>query len=389
MILRALVAISLCPVLAPSASASFIPLRVPVGSLGQAPYQSAGLVEANFGRKSFSGSGAVALDRRLVFSCAHVVYDSGRWANRFAFARAYSGYLNPAPTEFSTARGYRVLEGYAANRYDDYFDYDFSVAYAGRDGDFGPALELADDVYASLTDPGSNKTVLGYPSYRDADFEPGFYLMHQTGPFDDPFTEDYGSDFSYDPPYLVIDGVSTGPGNSGGPVLIQDAGDADKWKLAGILVSGTDDSAGICSLGEQAKAAASDLLSNVVEADAYEQQITYGKTTVLRDNAARFNSIRFRVLPQGSQTVRICLYLDLATVYGDPVGPGEIEAQLRSPAGRIYPVAVDFIDATTKRIEVSGSAEVSEGGRWTLFIRDKSPGTASVLQRAVLSMTSK
>ena len=369
-----------------------IPRPVPESLLDLPPYNSAGLVKAAMGRKSFYGSAAVAMEKQLVFGCAHVVYDNGRWAESFGFARGYhqGEDKKPVSSDFTYARGFRLLEGYAANRHDDYFDYDFAVAYSGTGGDFGPVLNLAENAYNSLTG-GADKRILGYPAYYDWNFEPGGYYLHETGDFDDPFMEDEGFPpyyYGYGLPYLVIDGVSTGPGNSGGPVLVNNG---SSWELAGILVSGSWTSVGVYSLGGEAKAAADDLLDNVVMADAYEQQTAYAKRVVLPDNSPRSKSIRFNLRPSARQTVRIALYMNLTTADGTEIdaADGEIEAELRSPSGRMYPVPVSCINQSGTVLDAYIHPETSESGRWTLFVRDKKPGAVSILWRAVLSMVSK
>jgi putative transposase len=54
------------------------------------PYNSVGLVETRVGRGFYRGSAAVARDSRLLYSCAHLVYDYRKgWASTFAFKRAH------------------------------------------------------------------------------------------------------------------------------------------------------------------------------------------------------------------------------------------------------------------------------------------------------------
>lgn len=369
---------------------NYWPQRV-TGDLTAAPYSSAGYVESYFGKKSFSGSASVALDHRLAFGAAHVVYDNGRWAGLFAFARAYNGSLRPGVQDFVYARGFRILEGYAANKRDDYFDYDFAVAYAGYGGDFGPALDLADDARNSLTGTQA-KRILGYPAYLDyywdnfGSYVSGDSFLHETGDFQLAFQEDSGF-WSYDLPYMVVDDVSTGPGNSGGPVLVHDDGD---WKLAGILVSGGFDywtstsSAGVFSLDGNAKSAAAEILSSVENGFAKQVVISPKKPLILKDGSTTYKSMTFDFGRLPYETVRVALSLDIQAV-----GNGEIYAFLRSPSGRTYSVPSGSINADG---EIVGdfSSDGSDSGRWTLYARDKVPGTASVLvNRAALTITSR
>jgi hypothetical protein len=362
------------------------PNRVPSSEQGIAPQNSAGYVEAYFGNTPFSGSGSVALDRRLVFGCAHVVYDNGRWAGLFAFARAYDSFYRPSFNNYSIARGFRILDGYYANKSDDYFDYDFAVAYAGYSGNFGPALRLVSDSYSSLTGSAS-KRILGYPSYLDYFWENfwqytrGYFYMHKTGDFTLSFELDQGSFYyptSY--PYLDIDNVTTGPGNSGGPVLVYEGGE---WKLAGILVSGGANSAGIFSVDTAAKSMA-DLLLYRVE-NGQQKEVTTTKPVVLRDGSLSYRSMKLdlgRRLPW--ETVRVTLRMDVQAS-----STNEVQAFLRSPSGRSYIVSSANVNATADVLGIFAS-DGSDSGRWILYARDVIAGNGSaIVNRAALTLSSR
>lgn len=366
----------------------FYPNQVSSWEQGIAPQNSAGYVEAYFGSKPFSGSGSVALDRRLVFGCAHVVYDNGRWAGIFAFARAYNGFYRPSWfNDYAFARGFRILDGYYATRFDDDFDYDFAVAYSGYSGDFGPALNLVDNPYSSLTG-GASKRILGYPSYLDyfwmnfRDYRSGYFYLHKTGDFTRSFKLDQGSFYYYPTyyPYLDIDNVTTGPGNSGGPVLVYEGGE---WKLAGILVSGSANSAGIFSVDTAAKSMA-DLLLYRVE-NGQQKEVTTTKPVVLRDGSLAYRSMKLdlgRRLPW--ETVRVTLRMDVQAS-----STNEVQAFLRSPSGRSYIVSSANVNATADVLGIFAS-DGSDSGRWILYARDVIAGNGSaIVNRAALTLSSR
>jgi len=381
----------ICPIFAPAVFGQEYRPHKTTADLTSAPYNSTGFVKSYFGKKTFSGSASIALDDRLAFGAAHVVYENGRWASLFAFARAHNSANRPGLGEMVYARGFRILDGYAANKHNDYFDYDFAVAYAGYGGDFGPALALVDDAHASLTGD-AEKRILGYPSYLDyywdnfGSYVSGDHYLHETGDFALPFQADQDP-WGYSLPYLVIDNVSTGPGNSGGPVLVDDGGE---WKLAGILVSGGYDywtgtsSAGVFSLDGNAKAAADELLSNVENGFKKEVVVIPKKPLLLRDGSKKYRSMTFELGRLPSQTVGVSLSMTVQAA-----DPAEVEAFLHSPLGRAYPVSSASINAVG---EITGQFAVDGGdsGRWTLYARDKVPGTTSVLvSRVDLTVTSK
>jgi hypothetical protein len=360
------------------------PKRVDGSVLNVAPYDSVGFVTSSFGKKQFSGSGAVAKDERLLYCCAHVVYENGRWADSVSFARSYNNISRPPALNY--ARGFRILEGYAANKYNDYFDYDFSVAYKGAAGSFGPALDIASDPENSLTTTDHEKMILGYPAYLDYDagydrYDPGYYYLHQTGPFNHAFEADT-YDFGYTPylfPYLVTEGVTTGPGNSGGPVLVEEGGD---WKLAGILISGSYTGIGIYTLNSASEAAAADVLG--LSLDGISRTASMRKAVKLKDASRKYRSVNFKFSGMPPETTKVVLHMSVTTA-----NPAEMDAFLRSPSGRNYPVVL----SGSGHIEMDLSGPFASGGSdtglWTLFIRDALPGVAIALQSAGLTLTSR
>jgi len=368
----------------PAVGADAYPERVDDSLLDLAPYDSAGFVMSSFGKKQFSGSGAVAKDERLLYCCAHMVYQNGKWADRVSFARSYNDSYRPSSLEY--ARGFRILEGYAANKHDDYFDYDFSVAYKGAAGSFGPALDIASDPRTSLTTTDHQKKILGYPAYLDYfagyyRYKPGYYYLHQTGPFTDAFVSDV-YDYGYAPylfPYLVMEGVTVGPGNSGGPVLVEEG---DDWKLAGILISGSYTGIGIYTLNSASEAASADVLG--LSVDGVSRTVYMRKAVKLKDASSKYSSVNFRFSGMPPETMKVALHMSVTTA-----NPAEMDAFLRSPYGRNYPVVLSGSGQVEMDLSGPFASDGSDTGLWTLFIRDALPGVAIALQSAGLTLTSR
>jgi hypothetical protein len=85
--------------------------------------------------------------------------------------------------------------------------------------------------------------------------------------------------------YRDTEGVTTGPGNSGGPVLVEEGGD---WKLAGILISGSYTGIGIYTLNSASEAAAADVLG--LSLDGVSRTVYMRKAVKLKDASRKYGS---------------------------------------------------------------------------------------------------
>ncbi|MFY8217135.1 MAG: trypsin-like serine peptidase [Chthoniobacterales bacterium] len=233
--------------------AQVIPQRVSGATAGQLPYSATGLIDTRVGNAFYRGSGAVARDPRLVFTCAHVAFDRGTWASSIGIAVGWNARFD-APS-YTQMRGWRYFSGYAASALVDAssaqtFNLDFLVGY--RNEPIGPVVQARAAGAGYLTNPSVQKMVLGYPSARDFDGVDGAFFMHRTGPFSGGFSQEFDA-------YHGFTGASTGEGNSGGPVFEASSGD---WILAAILVSGSRNSIGVYAIDSSAW----QLSSNALEA---------------------------------------------------------------------------------------------------------------------------
>jgi hypothetical protein len=373
-----------------------------------APYTSVGIVRTRFGRFSSRGSAAVARDSRLLYSCAHLVYDyQYGWSPTFAFSRGHNSLKAPNPKSYVVARGYRVRAGYAPDG--ENFDFDFAVAYGGAATSFGPPLPIDDNPIGSITSSSVEKRIVGYPADLDDVFyaNTGGFFMYETGPFTTKVYADYDT-FTPGGEYTA-DWTTTGAGNSGGPLVVYDG----RWKLSAILVSGSnyydwyyyDDTpfSGVHVLDDACEALADDALGFATSGGRTERiNWTSGPIT---DGNRRYASRSFNFsVPEApdlqgpafgvaAQLTQVSVDLDITAGRR-----GDIDAYIRSPRGRIAILATASTDpAVANEPNLSlddhtvGSSDPlflssSPGGTWSLFFRDSVPGNSSWFNSAALTL---
>lgn len=365
------------------ASAQTYPEILDDNLLGQAPYSSAGVVASSYGE----GSAAVARNPQLIYSCAHVVFDRGRWAPTFRFVRAYHAQGRPRSTQYVTARGYRYFSSYSGGDSNNDFAQDFIIAYGIASSNFGPALPVLNDAAADLSG-SANKMILGYPGEIDYTGEEGSYHQRRTGPFTRRFNRVLKA-------YFEINTVSTGPGNSGGPVLVSNNG---TYHLAGILVSGGTDSAGIYAINPAVETMATQALTAAgVSNPEVDPAKPVQSIEVVNENAVllpdgRGAAVR-RGLPvrrQGKVATEVTLDLQVEAEY-----QGDLDIWLRSPRGRIHWLAEhdsendesDFVLQDENLTSIFAPA--NPNGMWSVFLRDRFPQDRARFLRAALTIESQ
>lgn len=341
---------------------------------------STGLITCQIGNSHFRGSGVIARDPRLIYSCAHVLYDNGTWASSYRFHRAYHSSGAPYREDGAAPRGYRYFSSYSSNTqsygttHSRTYALDFVVYYG--DSPFGDAVGYWLDG-SSVMESTRWKRIIGYPSRIESTGSDGAYYQHSTDWFTNAGVVRYG-------PYLSFDGVSTGPGNSGGPVFVHDPDDGISY-LAGILVSGTATTAGVRGLDGDSQRMASNALGlgSVTH--------TFANTTALRlpDASRRFK--RRKVSVSGfsgniesiscSGLIRSGRRGDLAIYLSSP--EGKIR-WLQKPSGnRKRHVRFTDLDLT----------ETYDGdpanGNWTLHMKDRKKGKRSTFREFSLTITAE
>jgi hypothetical protein len=368
------------------------PRQVAASQLSQPPYASTGFVSTAIGDGYFRGSGAVVQDQSLLYTCAHVVYDKGMWADAVVFHRAWHSRSEPSDIDGVVARGYHYVSGYADTPSFPYgFDLDFAVAYVLSGRSFGEPLSWypaeAGAATGAITNAAAEKLIVGYPADLDFNKQEGFYYQHVTGPFTGSFRQLSG-------PWYEMDGVSTGSGNSGGPVLVKDS---LGYGVAGILISADTETfaAGIYVLDASAELAAKQAL-DAAKASAPAGFQTYStqskRPRKLKDGRTKFTKVTLRVpkrrvLPF---TTEVRLDLDVAAEYR-----GDLDIFLRSPRGRTFSIAAANPENSAGNLMVT-NRDISgpfigdhPAGRWQIFLRDYFRGYASRFRGARLQISSR
>ena len=219
----------------------------------QLPYEYAGIIVSYWDSVAGTGargSGAVVGNPKIVISCAHLPFNNDIpnsivWVTDNLWFRAYHSSTPLTRAAGQPLRGYWKFASYAdmvaAHGQDtaEAFAVDFTAHYAYED--LGPGnAGLWYDGQAALVSP-TGKIIVGYPSGLYTSGDSRRNLMHQAGPFNLAFAQSRNS-------YNRLEGVSTGPGNSGGPVFVTDENsltDADQGlRFAAVLVSGLETSEG-------------------------------------------------------------------------------------------------------------------------------------------------
>lgn len=211
--------------------------------------QATGLVRWERSTSISRGSGAVARDSRLVYTCAHVIY-SGSYAspNQIRFYRAHNASTGPVSGGISP-RSYRYFSNYATTRSTSGVSasatYNLDLVILVGYSAFGNAQPYYAGNGGAATAGTQWKYIGGYPATIDYTGLSGGSFQHRT-----PFFTNQGA--LRQGRYYGFTNVSTGPGNSGGPVWIYSS-TSKTWGLAAVLVSGSSSTAGVCALDSSAE----------------------------------------------------------------------------------------------------------------------------------------
>ena len=364
---------------APLTAQVLYPTRVNETLIDNPPYNSTGVLLND----EWRGSGAVARNRRLIYTCAHVLYSAGTWLDNLEFARGWNASTAPKSLldETVPVRGYRFYSDYSGGNSTTAFSLDFAIGYGTADTVFGPALNHLVDASADLRSESTTKLILGYPSYLRYTLELGGYYLHKTGPFKSGLTRTKGA-------YYTLDGVSTGPGNSGGPLIVQKSG---QYYLAGILISGTSTSMGAYALNETANKMATNILAHLASGDSETVRTVDNHVSIdLPDGASSYTVRKLPVfyLPQNTTTVSFSL--NVKSSYR-----GDLDIYVRSPAGRIRWINKHSLAQNQSNVEVSNAdysstyAGSNPNGDWHVYLRDYFIGDKASFLDATITVTAQ
>ena len=233
------------------------------------PFNMVGRVARGDTYDSYSISSGVAISQKVVLSAAHIFFnrstldwDTGfyKWKVRYTPADLYIDKI---------ARSYRYFDDYALARRNAQFDDPRLYTLEQFNRDVITLIfyeDVADGGWAGwganeMTD-NSDKMIVGYPNLGYSYSDPRSDTMHSTSLDGSParykfvnYNDRFGSRSRL---YETYD-LSSGPGNSGGPVfgLIRSANSIVDWGVVGITVGG---SSGESSLAVGIDQAVSDLI---------------------------------------------------------------------------------------------------------------------------------
>lgn len=350
------------------------------GTGGFLPYEVTGLVLTDAGE----GSGAVVENPRVVVSCAHVVFDdtiwslASSWTHENFFHRAWNDEGRPLAENGRRLRGYVKWDTYGSMVYRRggnspmAFREDFVVYYNLRDLFEGP-LPVRATKAISMLRSWTDKRISGYPGGLYELGDSLEYRLHSTGVFDSALRVETGR-------YLGIEGPSTGPGNSGGPVWVKESGD---WRLGGVLVSGSErrlgdkyNSIGVVGLD----AGANRLFDSAVRLARFAveepmaQNYPAGGAFPREIPDADWDGTVMRIpvsVPAGRRVEHVALSLKIS----HPIVWEDVQILLRGPSGKTVVVA-DMPEETESGVfeissrRITGFQNTRAGGEWQVIVRD-------------------
>lgn len=335
-----------------------------------------GYVQANPGGSWYRGSGAVVRHPQLVYSCAHLLYENGRWATNIRFHRAHHSSVSPFTSGGVGARGYRRFASYSSqgSETNAAYNLDFIVLYSNTSYNTS-ALGWYNDGSAALRST-SWKRILGYPSDVDYTGVNGYAYQHATDWSSDRASRTYGT-------FHRLNDTSTGGGNSGGPVVVWDASQS-KYYAAGVLVSGSSTTAGVRAFDNNSHTMASNALgvlgigsgNNPAPSPTTVSTRIYRNSdqVLLQDAAPRFTAFEVNTSGHSGNTQELRFWCNISTPWR-----GDIEAYLVSPAGRVRWIvdneggSADHVIVTNQNFSYAFRND-SANGRWRLFLRDTAVG---------------
>lgn len=343
-------------------------------------HSSAGLIESKLFGEWYRGSGVVARDPRLIYSCAHVFYENGIWATDYLFYRAYHRKNYPAPRLGAIPRGIRHFSSYTssvANFGSDSnqaFASDFTVLYGNSS--FGTPVGWFSNG-ATVLKSRAGKRIVGYPAEIDFTGAQGYCYQHTTATFSQPAYTVRGN-------FLEFNNVSTGPGNSGGPVFVHDAA-SRKELLAGMLVSGSRRTAGMIALSSATQA----LSDTALGFKPRELSFGVGDPISIPDGKRSFTVVNVPISGFSGNVESIRLSLEVTTPRR-----GDLEVYLQSPTGKIRWVTRKSGGSAPNLeihdMDLDGSFRDSPvNGIWQLHLRDAITGNDALFKKLALQITAQ
>ena len=390
--------------LTPAAYGQVYPIAETAAQLATPASQSTGIVVSKIGTGYYRGSGAVARHGQLIYSCGHMIASNGVWASELYFLRAWNSSTLPALSQMKSVRGYKKYAEYQGPSGNLQFSQDFIVGYDATNS-FGTPLQTYVDGAKLLTTTGTTKLIAGYPAKIDFTGKTGGAFQYYTGTFT-------AAMYSVYPTYLNISGVSTGGGNSGGPVFVSDNG---TFKIAGVLISGATNAAGVYALSSVAETMALSAMSAIgvtaspaptpspkptpTPAPAPKPTpapaptgpagvtITCNGNLPIPDGNSTYTRLNLNVTGLTSTVKTVTLSLNITAKVA-----GNLDVYLQSPNGRVSYIRQNNTKDKTADVVLTNASLTSTfagstcSGTWGLFMRDVVKGNPATFKSSVLTI---
>ena len=368
------------------------PERIDSSDLGREPFRFNGVVRTSTAR----GSGFCAWHNRTFFSAAHVVYGETAWEVPPLWYPANNSQSVSRKTAIQS-RGFFRWTSYAGLVADDLtnsddFSRDVIIGYAFKDLIDGRPAPLNRNGEADLRK--KNETMItGYPAenaYYGKDIE-GYYL-HQTGPKVTLYKH-----FAGDAVTTTL--LTTGPGNSGGPVWIKDA--KSNWRASGILVGGLPSECVVYGFSDNIRSltrAVAPVIQKEIEVPLVVEGVSatsliypYDKSTKIPDGVHKWTSFPIKVdgfAPEANATA-VKLSLRIQTSHR-----GDLQVMLVAPGGASTVVhneeGADGLNLVLNEKDYSdGLADIKANGTWYLRVQDRLKGDLTVLKSMRLEISTE
>lgn len=364
------------------------PQKVPQSQTNEAPYRYNGVVMTETSR----GSGFCAWNSKTFFSAAHVVFGESWEAPPFWIPKQNAQEVNP--DKAIRSRGYYRWVEYgdlALNPgSDSAFRKDVILAYSFENLIKGKPAKINLNGEQDLRKKAKSM-ITGYPAenaYLAEDTEG--YFLHKTGPTVTPYHK-------YSGKALFSTLVTTGPGNSGGPIWTRDK--KKQWVAAGVLVGGLPSETVVYAFSKDVNSltrAVAPVIKSKKGAPIAADGVTgsslffpHNKQIRIPDGVQKWTSIRFGVnkFETGEILTNIRLSLDIRTKHR-----GDLQIILEAPGG--YQIAIhneggaDEDDLILSDINLTDAfADIEANGYWYLRIQDRLKGDTAVLKSAVLEIS--
>lgn len=365
---------------------------VPSGNLALEPFIYNGLVTAAGSR----GSGFIAENPFLFFTAAHVVHAPIGWGAPPSWLGGFNGEDLPEEGVGNVdARGYFYWNQYSnlllqfGENGKITFGKDLALAWGLKPFTEGDTASIDFNGAKNLLKPNLSM-ITGYPATLDYDGSSGGAFLHSTQPDFTHYSRALGN-------YLEASLISTGPGNSGGPVWIQQP--EGGWKVAGELVAGRPSEVGVRGMTPDVKTflkAASPVISETKRTMKFTKSI--GSTSILLvmpkpkkipDGVTRWTRIPLNVLrfPEGFHVTSVRVNLNITTEHR-----GDLVVALQGPTGVIRIIHngedADLHDIVLDDVEASSSfSGIPANGRWQLLVQDRLAGDVAEVTRFELEIS--